>query len=155
MVIIDTDVFLLEFAFHRDARYPINAEFLRAVRPREPAITIYNLMEILGQLSFNLPPEQLTQWRLWLQEAYGLTVIWPATREQTARIFFREEIYDRPLAKMQSQRMAFLDALILSLAERVPDVEAFVTWNARHFRNKTRLPVLTPSEFMEEHPSIT
>ncbi len=85
-------------------------------------------------------------------EAYGLTVIWPATREQTARVFFREEIYDRPLAKMQSQRMAFLDALILSLAERVPDVEAFVTWNARHFRNKTGPPVLTPSEFMEGHP---
>ncbi|MBC7227079.1 MAG: hypothetical protein H5T61_07580 [Thermoflexales bacterium] len=58
MVIIDTDVFLLEFAFHRDARYPTNAEFLRAVRPREPAITIYNLMEILGQLSFNLSPDQ-------------------------------------------------------------------------------------------------
>lgn len=155
MVIIDTDVFLLEFAFHRDARYPTNAEFLRAVRQREPAITIYNLMEILGQLSFNLSPEQLAQWRLWLQEAYGLTVIWPATRNQTAQVFFREEIYDRPLAKMQSQRMAFLDALILSLAERAPDVEAFVTWNARHFRNKTRLPVLTPSEFMEQHPRIT
>ncbi len=150
MVIIDTDVFLLEFAFHRDARYQTNAAFLRAVRQREPAITIYNLMEILGQLSFNLSPDHLGQWRLWLQEAYGLTIIWPATETQTAQAFFRDEIYNRPLAKMQNQRMAFLDALILNLAERVPNVEFFVTWNARHFRNKTNLIVLTPSEFINE-----
>ena len=29
-------------------------------------------------------------------------------------------------------RMAFMDALVLSLAERTPGVEQFVTWNARH-----------------------
>ena len=41
--------------------------------------------------------------------------------------------------------MAFLDALIIGLAERTPDVKAFVTWNARHFRDKTLLTVLTPT----------
>lgn len=148
MVIIDTDVFILEFAFHRDSRHAVNADFLAAVREQEPAITVYNLMEILGQLSFNLSPDQLSQWRSWLQAAYGLTVIWPAIETQTAEAFFWEEIYNRPLARMQTQRMAFLDALIIGLAERTPDVSAFVTWNARHFRDKTPLTVLTPLEFL-------
>ncbi|MCX7854867.1 MAG: hypothetical protein N2556_02625 [Anaerolineae bacterium] len=80
-----------------------------------------------------------------------MTVIWPTARAQTAQAFFKEEIYNRPLVKMQTQRTAFLDALILGLAERAPDVEAFVTWNARHFRDKTRLHVLALSEFMEQY----
>lgn len=150
MVIIDTDVFLLEFAFHRDSRHRVNADFLERVRDREPATTIYNLMEVLGQLSFNLPPDRLSQWRLWLQEAYGLAVIWPESEDQTAEQFFRSEIHLRPLVKMQAHRMAFMDALIIGLAELVVAAEGFVTWNARHFRDKTSLPVFTPPEFLEQ-----
>jgi hypothetical protein len=150
VVVIDTDVVLLEFAFHRDSRHAVNTDFLAAVREQEPAITVYNLMEILGQLSFNLASDRLSQWRLWLQEAYRLTVIWPTMEARTAEPFFRDEIHNWPLAKMQTQGMAFLDALIIGLAERAPDVEAFVTWNARHFRDKTPLTVLTPPEFLGE-----
>ena len=149
MVLIDTDVFILEFAFHRDRRYETNVAFLTAIRQREPAITIYNLMEILGQLSFNLDASRLGDWRLWLQEAYSLTILWPAPEEQVAREFFHHEIYTRPLVKMQAVRMAFMDGLIIGLVERAPDVEAFVTWNARHFRDKTHLLVLTPGEYLE------
>ncbi len=147
MVVIDTDIFLLEFAFHRDPRHAVNAEFLVTVRDREPSITVYNLMEILGQLSFNLSPSRLAGWRVWLQEAYGLTVLWPAPAGREADVFFYEEIYAGPLHKMQTQRMSFVDALIIALAERTPGVETFVTWNAQHFRNKTSLTVLTPAEY--------
>jgi len=149
MVIIDTDVFLLEFAFHRDPRRPVNSRFLEAVRNRDPAITVYNLMEILGQLSFNLAPDRLAQWRLWLQAGYNLTVIWPEPGDLDASSFFRKEIYEAPLARMQEKRMAFLDALIINLAERTPGVKAFVTWNAKHFRDKSSLEVLTPSEYLD------
>ena len=44
--------------------------------------------------------------------------------------------------------MAFMDALILNLAERTPDVDAFITWNARHFKGKSSLRVLTPEEYV-------
>jgi hypothetical protein len=148
MVVIDTDVFLLEFAFHRDPRHEVNAHFLTMVREHAPAITIYNLMEILGQLSFNLTPARLAQWPLWLQAAYGLTVLWPEPGEMEAFAFFRQEIHEAPLVRMQEKRMAFLDTLILNLAERAPDVNTFVTWNARHFRDKSSLPVLTPAEYV-------
>jgi len=41
-----------------------------------------------------------------------------------------------------------VNALILSSAERTPDVEFFVTWNAKHFKGKTDLAVLTPEEYL-------
>ena len=150
MVILDTDILLLAFAFHRDPRQPANTTFLDAVQQSNPAITIYNLMEILGQLSFNLSPERLANWKSWLVEAYQLTVIWPVDPEETtASLSFRAEIYEQPFERMRVHRAAFMDALILNLAERTPNAECLVTWNARHFKDKSSLTVFTPQEYLE------
>jgi hypothetical protein len=58
-----------------DARQKTNNLFLNQVRGELPAITIDNLMEILGQLSFNISAERLSAWQSWLVDAYQLTVI--------------------------------------------------------------------------------
>ncbi len=148
MVAIDTDVFVLAFAFHQDVRQADNSRFLAQVRTQTPVVAIYSVMELLGQLSFNLSPERLTKWQVWLQDYYGLTVLYPKTAELDATVFFQDEFIERPLRRMQQQKVPFLDGLILSLVERVATVEAFVTWNARHYRGKTRLTVLTPAEYL-------
>ncbi len=44
MVVIDTDIFILEFAFHNDSRQAINIEFLKRVQSAEPAITLYKYL---------------------------------------------------------------------------------------------------------------
>ena len=151
MVVIDTDVILLAFAYHDDPRQSVNARFLRQVQISQPAITIYTLMETLGQLSFNLAPEKLDAWRFWLVDAYQLMVIWPAGSDTLmSNISFRQEILERPLMRMRKYRAAFMDALIMDLAERLPDSQAFVTWNARHFKGKMTMPVLTPQAYLEQ-----
>jgi hypothetical protein len=149
MVVIDSDVLLLAFAFSHDSKQALNRAFLEAVQTAQPATTIYNVMEVLGQLSFNLSPERLDQWQSWLVDAYQLTIIWMADDGlKMGKESFREELYERPYEKMRSVRMPFMDALIISLVERAPDVECFVTWNARHFKGKTDLTVLTPEEYL-------
>jgi hypothetical protein len=149
MVIIDTDVLLLAFAFHQDTRQATNGTFLQHVQMAQPATTIYNVMEILGQLSFNLAPERLDTWQSWLIAAYQLVVIWPTNPNvPTGLPFFREEIFERPFARIRAYKIPFMDALILNLAERTPDATQFITWNARHFRKKTSLKVLTPEEYL-------
>jgi hypothetical protein len=106
-------------------------------------------METLGQLSYNLSAEQLDGWQDWLANAYNLTIIWDTdSKEKIDPETWREIIYERPFQKMQTVRMAFMDALILSSAEHTPDVEYFVTWNAKHFKGKTSLTVLTPEEYL-------
>ena len=70
MVVLDTDVLLLAFAFQRDDRQAANTAFLNKIKAENPAITVYSLMEILGQLSFNLSPERLSAWQAWLVNAY-------------------------------------------------------------------------------------
>ena len=96
MVILDTVVLLLAFAFQRDSRQPVNTALLEQLQTKNLAITVYSLMEILGQLSFNLSAERLSTWQPWLVDAYGLTVIWPVDpQEATAPFSFRAEIFDR------------------------------------------------------------
>jgi hypothetical protein len=149
VVVIDTDVLLLDLAYPRDKRFAVNAAFLARIAKSDPAVTLYNLMELLGQLSFNLAPAKLDTWQAWLIDAYQLTVIWPIDpAEPAVSSFFRAEIFERPFAKMRAQRMAFMDSLILNLAERTPDVDHFITWNAKHFKGKSPLSVLTPEEYV-------
>ena len=103
MVVIDTDVLLLAFAFSQDPRQLHNFRFLDQVQISQPATTIYNLMELLGQLSFNLSPEKLADWQSWLIDAYRLMVIWPIKPDEGMdALSFREEIYEHPLARMQA-----------------------------------------------------
>jgi hypothetical protein len=149
MIFIDTDVLWLVFAFHQDGRQAANTTFLQQVRAARPAITIYNVLELLGKLSFNLAPERLDDWQSWLIDAYQLLVIWPANTDLSAESpTFREEIFERPYTRIRAFKMPFMDSLILSLAERTPNAAQFVTWNVRHFQGKTTLDVLTPEEYI-------
>jgi len=72
MVIIDSDVLLLAFAYPKDERQKTNQKFLEAIQTALPATTIYNVMETLGQLSFNLSTDQLNQWQDWMANAHNL-----------------------------------------------------------------------------------
>ena len=54
MVVINTDVLVLAYAFHRDSRQAASAQFLSIVQAHDPAATIYSVMELLGKLSSNL-----------------------------------------------------------------------------------------------------
>lgn len=155
MVIIDTDVLLLAFTFQTDAHQSENSRFLQDVQTAVPAITIYTLMDLLGKLSFNLAPDRLDQWQSWLIDAYQLEVIWPvAPTTAITYLAWHELLFSRPLNRMKAVKMPYMDALILDLAEQV-QANCFVTWNARHFRGKSSLPIWTPSEFlMEQHKDV-
>lgn len=145
MIIIDSDVLLLAFAFSRDERQPVNRQFLAMTTPR--GATIYSVMEVLGKLSFNISPGRLQQWTAWLQDAYRLNILYPLVDGQEAMRCLQREFVENPL-HMMTQRMSYLDALIMQLVAATPGVEMFVTWNAHHFASKSPVRVMTPAEVL-------
>lgn len=156
MVVIDTDVLLLAFAFQNDSRQAENSAFLQSVQTDAPAITIYTLMEFLGKLSFNLSAERLEQWPVWLASAYQLSVLWPVSPDTTITYHtWRDELFTRPFARVKTFKMPYMDALILNLAEQAGSATCFVTWNARHFQGKSSLPVLTPAQYLANQQATT
>lgn len=80
------------------------------------------------------------------ESIYGLKIIYPPLGNKTP-----EETFDRLLAdtlRIILEKVAFLDALIISTAESAPDADSFITWNTKHFLNKTKLIVHTPEAYL-------
>ena len=148
MVIIDTDILVIEFRHQHDERYPINNQFLSAIRTTGGATTVYTLMEFLGKMSFNINPSELVKWRSWLRDAYNLVIIWPEVQSLDADNFLHSLIYEHPFERMSRKPIPFVDALILDLAEQLEETEALVTWNTKHFEGNTFLTIKTPKEFL-------
>lgn len=79
---------------------------MEQVQSKNPACTVYSLMEPLGLLSFNFSAERLAAWQVWLIDAYGLTVIWSVDPlEANASFSFRAEIFERPFERMLAHRI--------------------------------------------------
>lgn len=148
MVVIDTDILLIEFRYQRDLKYRTNNQFLSTMKVHGAGVTIYTIIEFLGSISFNVNATKLAAWRSWLRDAYNLTIIWPETRGLDADSFAHSVLFERPFERMCRTPIAFVDSLISDLVEQVDRVDAFITWNAKHFIGKTSLAVKTPEEYL-------
>lgn len=107
----------------------------------EFATTIFKKLEMMGVCSFGMSHSQLQ--RLWdgFEGHFGVVVLFPAGIQGWQE-------FVEAVRSFLYRRMKLGDALVLMTAESHPEVEAFVTWNAKYFQGKTHLKVLTPDEFL-------
>ena len=49
MILIDSDVFVIDLVYKRDVRFAINRSFLNAIRGQPAATTVFNLLEVCGK----------------------------------------------------------------------------------------------------------
>ena len=152
MILIDSDVYAIHLMYLRDMRFSLNQGFLDRVRPIPKATTIFNLLEICGKASFNLSLVAVQKLYRDFDKNYRVRVLFPRTKGLSAEQLLQQVLIERSLYKIFA-RMAFMDALILSTAEDYAEIDTFISWNARHFRDKTSLLVLTPAEYLEGHSS--
>jgi predicted nucleic acid-binding protein len=146
MILIDSDVFLIDLRYPRDRRAGQNRAFLdRIGRSGNGATTVINLLEVTGILSFNLNPQQVAEFYTHFPRRYQIRVVPAHDPRQRLSALRVSEV----LQEVQT-KMAFGDALIAALVRQLsPEVEAFVTWNDQHFRGRLMPPVLTPATFTE------
>lgn len=143
MIFIDTDIFVIDKLFPNDERHNINKEFLNAAN--EKSTSIFNLFELLGIASFNLNEVELMKLFKGFGEAYDLKILYPSTAFISVNEFV-EALFEATFQKIKL-RMNFQDGLILAVAEQ-HHCAKFVTWNTKHFINRTYLNVQTPKEFL-------
>ena len=79
-------------------------------------------------------------------EIYGFIILYPSTAFISVTEFV-EALFERTFQKIK-MKMNFQDALILTVAEE-HQCSRFVTWNTKHFIDRTYLNVQTPKEFLE------
>ena len=145
LVLVDTNIFVIDLRYRRDRHFKRNQSFLYSVAQIGNGFTtIVNLLEICGILSFNLNRDQLLDLWTYFHDRYKITVL-PEPDLQS--VFPGIEI--NRLFDILCKKSSFGDALIMAVAKKyLPFVSTMVSWDNEHFKGKFSGKVLTPGEYL-------
>lgn len=148
MILLDSNVLLVDFRYHNDPNFAQNRRALNdlAVAGIALAVPTQVVIEIVGVLSFGTPaPDVPLVWPT-IQSRYNLRVIPdPATVPDHCGCTV-DEIITQTVCKRHSG-----DAVIAAqIAKYAAGATAFLTWNLKHFRGNLAVPVLTPDEWLQQ-----
>ena len=146
LVLIDTNVFVIDLRYKRDENYKINSYFLDYISQKKTGFTtIINLLELCGILSFNLNEKQLRDLWVYFQDRYRVTVLPSPDMDSSFPNVLINEIFD-----IIKNRASLGDALIIAAAHKhLSFVSTMITWDKIHFKDKFSGAVLTPAEFLQ------
>jgi predicted nucleic acid-binding protein len=146
LVLVDTNIFVIDLRYKRDAYYKINRAFLDYIaEQRNGFTTIVNLMELCGILSFNLNEKQLTELWFYFQDRYRVVVLPVPILETNFPTIEIKEIFD-----LLKRKTSLGDALMTSVAKKhLPFISTMITWDNLHFKNIFHGTVLTPEELLQ------
>ena len=145
LILIDTNIFVIDLRYKRDINFKLNQSFLSAVAQNGIGFTtIVNLLELCGILSFNLNQDQLLDLWTYFQNRYKITVL----PEPELQGDFPGIKINR-LFGILRKKTSFGDALMITVAEKyLSFISTMVTWDSEHFKDKFAGKVLTPDEFL-------
>ena len=145
LVLIDTNIFVIDLRYRRDIHYDNNLAFLGAVAEKEVGFTtIVNLLELCGILSFNLNEKQLLELWFYFQGKYKVAVLPAPELSSNFPPIGIQELFD-----VLKDRASLGDALMLTVAAKyLPFVSTLVTWDEEHFKGQFHGSVLTPEEYL-------
>jgi hypothetical protein len=148
MVLLDTNIFVIDRFFARDENYATNQAFLIRSRKIDCGFSIFSLFELCGIASFNLSPVELRRWSYDFRRIYGVRVLEPLELSKaSATEWFAQ--FSRGMFNLFERKISWGDAVLLQTAEDYA-VETILTWNKKHFEGRTAIRILTPAEYLSE-----
>ena len=153
MILLDSDVLLLDLRYRNDPKSAVNRQALQQLRAANLAlgITSQALLEVVEILSFNIPAGDIPLLPGLLCSQYRLSV--------------RPDFHLHPeyagckvpeLVTQMGRQMALGDAVLaVQVARHAPSATCLLTWNARHFARKMTIPALTPEDWLNQQSGTT
>lgn len=150
MIFVDSNLFVIDLRYPDDPEHRVNRRALHRLAEDGSALTsVLNVLETCGILSFNLSVAALHSLYVHFAQRYRLTLVPGGGYDTQLPAPAVREV----LAKME-KHMALKDAEIaLAVEQQAANLEAFVSWNARHFTGKLPVPALTPREWLRGRPA--
>jgi len=151
LVLVDTNIFVIDLRYRRDIHYDNNLAFLNSVAEQGTGFTtIVNLLELCGILSFNLNEKQLLELWFYFQDKYRVTVLPAPDLTSSFPTLGIQELFD-----VLKNRASLGDALMLTVAAKyLSFVPTLVTWDDEHFKGQFPGTVLTPKECVSPSPTV-
>jgi hypothetical protein len=145
VIFVDSNLFVIDLRYPGDVHYRVNRRVLDRLGRQGLAMTsVLNVLEVCGILSFNLSPASLIELYVHFARRYRLTVV-PGGGYETR---MPDPTAREVLARMEGG-MALKDAEIaLVVDQNAAGLDAFLSWNARHFAGKLAVPALTPQKWL-------
>jgi hypothetical protein len=148
LVVVDSNVFIVDRFYPRDALYTQNKAFVEKLVSIDAAVSSFTLLEICGAASFRLSADELAAW------LFGFTSLYPVYILDVHGLKGNDceawwSTFVEEAAANIAKKMTFGDAVLLREAENY-DAEAIVTWNTKDFSRRTRLAVLNPTGFLRQ-----
>jgi hypothetical protein len=150
MIVVDADVLWLARRNAQDPRRPVNQQFLDALRAGgvRRGVTTQGLLEAVGKFSYGTPPADIPRLPGLICTIHGLEVIPDPAAVPGYAGCTVAEVVARMVRKMSAG-----DAVMAVQVDRyAPAGSTLVTWNAKHFRGKLTVPVMTPAEWLLQNP---
>ena len=149
LVLIDTNVFVIDLRYKQDTHYRANRMFLDAMGAAGTGFTtIVNLLEICGILSFNLNDRQLRELWVYFEQRYNVTVLPDIALDGTL-----PSLRIRVLFDWIKKKLSFGDAYMLAVAlKQMPSLSVMITWDKEHFKGKLKSTIQTPAEYLQIRP---
>lgn len=148
MILLDTNVFVIDRFFPRDVRFEQNRRLVTIFPRLSVGFSIFSLLELCGISSFNLSTQELRRWMYTFEETYSVEILHlQAAKEDSAKLWLASFITS--LFERIEKRVTLGDAFVLQTAEEF-QVETLITWNPKDFTDRTSLPVLKPVEFLAQ-----
>ena len=146
MVLLDSNIFILDRFFPHDSLYTQNKAFIEKLASIDASISSFTLLEICGVASFRLSADELSAWLFGFGAIYHVSIIdVHGLRTNDSEAWW--SIFVAEVAAHIAKRMTFGDAVLLREGENY-NVEAIVTWNTKDFFRRTKVDVLTPTAFL-------
>lgn len=147
MILLDSNIFVIDRFFRNDALYSANRAFLDRLAEFEAGLSIFTLLETAGVASFSLSPKECETWLYRFPSIYPVVILSAFGMENESAEQWLNGFFERLAAKV-GVKMNLGDAILLSEAER-HQAEALITWNTKDFTKRTTLPVFTPLAFLK------
>jgi predicted nucleic acid-binding protein len=149
MVLLDSNIFIVDRFFPRDSLYSQNKTFVEKLDSIDAAISSFTLLEVCGAASFRLSVDELSAWLFTFGAMYPVYVLdVHGVRTNDCEAWW--STFMGEAAANIAKKMTFGDAVLLREAENY-DAEAIITWNTKDFIRRTRLTVLSPTAFLRQH----
>ena len=148
MILLDTNVFVIDRFFPRDARLEQNRRLVTIFPRLSVGFSIFSLLELCEISSFNLSTQELRRWMYTFEETYSVEILHPQTAKEDSAEFWLASFITSLFERIE-KRVTLGDAFVLQTAEEF-QVETPIAWNPREFTDRTTLPVLTPVEFLAQ-----
>lgn len=150
MILLDSDVLMIDLRYLRDARYAGNRRFLDHARAKRLplGITSHTLLEIVGLSSFNISAADIPTLAALIPARYAIQVI-----PDPARFPDYAQCQVPDVLNQMALRMALGDAVnAVQINKFATYADCLLTWNAKHYHGKLPIPVLTPEQWWQQNP---